>query len=102
MELIANTVEELEWIIKCCSSAKYIKYIPKKHKLDPNTFQVMISFSYMLEVSERDYTLWALRYSDKEETFEFFYEEDLSGIQDIVDKIRKSIDDNKTVYNYFF
>ena len=93
MELIANTVEELEWIILRCSSAKYIKYITKHHKLDPNTFQIMSAFSYVIEVSDQDYTMWALRYAGKEEKLEYFYEDEMSSIQATVDNIKKSFDE---------
>jgi len=97
MELIANTVEELEWIIKCCSSAKYIKFSPKHHKLDPNTFQIMTAFKHVIKVSEQDYILWALRYAGKEEKLEYFYEDEMSGVQETVDKIKKSFDEKTLI-----
>ena len=97
MELIADTIEELEWVILRCSSAKYIKYIPKKHKLDPNTFQIMAAFGHVIEVSAQDYTMWALRYAGKEEKLEYFYEDDTTSIQEIVDKIKKSFDEKNQI-----
>jgi hypothetical protein len=97
MELIADTIEELEWIVKCCSSAKYIKFIPKNHQLDPNTFQIMVSFGYVIDVSPQDYTMWALRYSSKKEKLEFFYEDEMASIQEIVNKIKKSFDEKTLI-----
>jgi hypothetical protein len=97
MELIANTVEELDWIVNRCSSAKYIRYIPKKHKLDPNTFEIMVSFDYVIELSAQDYTMWALRYAGKEEKLEYFYEDEMTSIQEIVNKIKKSFDEKNQI-----
>ena len=97
MELIADTIEELEWVILRCSSAKYIKYITKNHRLDPNTFQIMVAFGYVLEVSPQDYTMWALRYSNKEEKLDYSYDDDMAGIQETVDKIKKSFDEKNYI-----
>lgn len=96
-ELIADTVEELEWISKHCNSAKYIQFISKKHKFDPNTFQIMASFVHKIEVSLQDYTMWALRYASKKEKLEYFYKDEMPYIQETVDKIKKSFDEKTQI-----
>ena len=93
MELIVDSEEELEWVINRCSSAKYIKFIPKKRMIDPYTFQPIVSFSFKLEISDRDYTMWALRYAGKTVEEQFLSVNDIERIQKIIDKI--SIDVKK-------